>query len=74
MVISLKSFLEDFVTITWIVHAVQRRAKKNKIKRPKKKPNKKNPSRIDHRLTHTKVGVLPCVMFECVIEGETDNE
>lgn len=48
--------------------------KKNKIKRPKKKTNKKNPSRIDHRLTHTKVGVLACVMFECVIEGETDNE
>lgn len=31
MVISLKSFLEDFVTITWIVHAVQRKTKGPKI-------------------------------------------
>lgn len=46
MVISLKSFLEDFVTITWIVHAVQRRARKSK-------KSKTYPSRIDHRITHT---------------------
>lgn len=46
MVISLTSFLEDFVTITWIVHAVQR----------------KNLSRIDRRITHTHVaGVCVCV-------------
>lgn len=68
MVIFVKSFLEDFITITWIVHAVQRRAKK------KKKSQKILQGSITESHTHTHHTQVEDVFARVCLRCETDGE
>ena len=72
MVISLKSFLEDFVTITWIVHAVQRRATK-KQKEVKKSFKDRSQSHTHRQKMCLCVCVCVCACV-CQRERQTVNE